>query len=143
MAEELKEAVQRLVDLEAIKVLKARYLRLLDSKQWAELPALFTEDAVVTLSSGRELRGAQGIVDSLAKGLANKQSEHHGHMPEIAFIGPDKASGIWALYEYQLLPDAAHEPPKIAFGYYHDEYERTGEDWKISSMRVVRSSPAH
>jgi hypothetical protein len=143
VADDLQEAVQRLVDLEAIKVLKARYLRLLDTKQWQELPALFTEDAIVTLGSGRELRGAQGIVDSLAKGLAEKQSEHHGHMPEIAFMGPDKASGIWALYEYQLLPEAANEPPKVAFGYYHDEYERAGEDWKISSMRVVRRSPTH
>lgn len=36
-----------LLDLEAIKVLKARYFRAMDTKQWDELRSCFTQDLVL------------------------------------------------------------------------------------------------
>ena len=29
--------------------------------------------------------------------LASAVTVHHGHMPEIALLGPDRATGIWAM----------------------------------------------
>ena len=39
--------VQRLIDIEAIKQLKARYFRAIDRKEWDELGQVFAPDAVL------------------------------------------------------------------------------------------------
>ena len=40
----LEQQVQRLLDIEAIKSLKARYFRCMDCKDWDGLEQCFTED---------------------------------------------------------------------------------------------------
>lgn len=137
MDERLEEVVGRLASLEEIRLLKARYLRFIDQKQWEALPRLFAENAVFTTAAGVEHHSPQGITDFLSKALGdpNKHSEHHGHMPEIEFLEHDRASGIWALYEVSESPG---QPQKILFGHYHDEYVREGGSWKILTTRVVR-----
>jgi hypothetical protein len=39
--------VEQLADIEAIKQLKARYFRLMDTRNWAEFGDVFTRDAVL------------------------------------------------------------------------------------------------
>ena len=43
-------AAERLVELEAIKQLKARYFRLMDTKEWLPFSQVFTDDVVVDVS---------------------------------------------------------------------------------------------
>ena len=81
--------------MEAIKVLKARYFRAVDTKDWAALAELFCVDA--TLDAGVAVRdGVDAIVTTMSSALADVVSVHHGHMPEIT-VGDDRsATGIWA-----------------------------------------------
>ena len=46
------DANQMLLDIEAIKQLKARYFRYVDTKQWDDLKALFTADARWSVDGG-------------------------------------------------------------------------------------------
>ena len=47
-------STQQLLDIEAIKALKARYFRAMDTKQWEELASCFSEDLVANSHDGRE-----------------------------------------------------------------------------------------
>lgn len=47
-------------DIEAIKRLKARYFRLMDTKQWGDFATMFAEDAVMDMSGELERNGVDG-----------------------------------------------------------------------------------
>ena len=47
-------------DIEAIKRLKARYFRLMDTKQWDDFATVFAEDAVMDMSGELERNGVDG-----------------------------------------------------------------------------------
>src|SRR5262245_49360614 len=85
------DAVQRLLDLEAIKQLKARYFRLMDCKQWGEMRGLFTDDA--TIEAAVRFGGPDDFIARVSATLDPCRTVHHGHMPEIVFTGPDSARG--------------------------------------------------
>ena len=70
-------------DLEAIKQLKARYFRLMDTKQWEAFRELFTDDAVMQSTPDPEERfvGGDEIAAKVSRALADAVSVHHGHTP--------------------------------------------------------------
>lgn len=72
-------------DIEAIKRLKARYFRTMDTKDWAGMRAVFADDAVVDTSSsgGGVVEGADAFMAFLSETLRGVVTVHHGHMPEI------------------------------------------------------------
>jgi len=128
--------VQRLLAVEEIKQLKARYFRFLDTKDWAGLASVFTADAVLE-AEGRAREGADNIVGFVAKFLEGAVSVHHGHMPEITITGPDSATGVWAMFDYLQLPT---EPPSElrGYGHYHEEYVREDGVWRIRRLVLTR-----
>ena len=64
------DALQRLLDLEALKGLKARYFRLLDTKQWDEWGQVFARDAVLEVPDADVVqRGRDAIVASVSAAL--------------------------------------------------------------------------
>ena len=83
-------------DVEAIKQLKARYFRTMDTKDWAGMRQVFTDDVVVdtTDSGGGVVTGADAFVAFLQETLAGAVTVHHGHMPEITLTSPTTATGI-------------------------------------------------
>ncbi len=78
-------------DVEAIKQLKARYFRTMDTKDWAGMRRVFTDDVVVdtTDSGGGVVTGADAFLEFLQQTLAGAVTVHHGHMPEIALTSSD------------------------------------------------------
>jgi len=50
---ELEARIRRLEDIEAIRRLKYKYFRCLDSKLWDEFAECFTEDATTSYSDGQ------------------------------------------------------------------------------------------
>ena len=134
---ETDEALQRLLDVEAIKQLKARYFRFLDTKDWDGLAEVFTADAVMD-ADGFVEHGRAEILAFLPKVLDGVVTTHHGHMPEIAITGPDTATGIWAMFDYLTFPG---EPPPTGlrgYGHYHEEYVREPEGWRIRRLTLTR-----
>jgi uncharacterized protein (TIGR02246 family) len=88
-------------DVEAIKRLKARYFRHLDTKQWDRWADVFTEDCELVNPQSRDvpLRGREEIVRVISHNLENAISVHHGHMPEIELLSATEARGVWAMFD--------------------------------------------
>ena len=125
--------------IEAIKQLKARYFRLMDTKQWDAYRQVFTDDMVFYFESGEAPLASSGdeFVAHVRSRLATAISVHHGHMPEIELTSADTARGVWAMFDWVDDPD--HHRAFQGFGHYHEEYRR-GEDgeWRIARLRLSR-----
>jgi uncharacterized protein (TIGR02246 family) len=129
-------ALQRLLDIEEIKQLKARYFRCLDTKDWTGLADVFTADAALE-AEGNVREGRDNIVGFIAKFLDGVVTVHHGHMPEITVTGPDTATGIWAMHDSLVFPT---DPPSAmrGWGHYTEEYVRDDGVWRIRRLLLTR-----
>lgn len=124
-------------DLEAIRQLKARYFRTMDTKDWAEMRKVFADDVVAdtTAAGGIVINGANEFVGFLEETISGATTVHQGHMPEIALTSPTTATGIWALNDLVIWPDGTRLD---GYGHYHETYEKVGDDWRIKSMKLTR-----
>jgi len=124
-------------DLEAIKQLKARYFRTMDTKDWAGMRPVFADDVVVDTSEsgGDVVRGADAFMEFLSETLRDVTTVHHGHMPEIEITSASTAQGVWAMEDHLRWPDGGE---LHGFGHYHETYERVGETWRIQSLKLTR-----
>ncbi|OHT19794.1 nuclear transport factor 2 family protein [Edaphosphingomonas haloaromaticamans] len=141
------DAIERLLAIEEIKTLKARYFRCMDLKDWAGLRAVFTDDLHADFREGTDppnpqalIAGADAYIAMLAPILANITTVHHGHMPEIAFTSPKLATGIWAMEDKLWVGPGATVPYTFLHGYghYHETYRHEADGWRIASVRLTR-----
>jgi hypothetical protein len=125
-----------LEEIEAIKRLKARYFRLMDTKQWDQWGDVFTEDAHLAASPdpNETFHGRADIVKRVSAVLRDARTVHHGHMLEIELTGPDTATGIWAMYDFVDMPQLVLH----GWGHYHEEYAKQGGAWRIRRSRLTR-----
>jgi uncharacterized protein (TIGR02246 family) len=124
-------------DIEAIKQLKARYFRTLDTKDWAGFRAIFTDDLVLDTSAagGNIIEGADEFLEFLIEALAGTVTVHHGHMPEIEVTSPTEATGIWAMEDLVGWPDGTE---LRGYGHYTETYRKTADRWQIKSSALTR-----
>ena len=124
-------------DVEAIKQLKARYFRTMDTKDWSGLRDVFTDDVVIdtTASGGGIVIGADAFLEFLRPALAGTVTVHHGHMPEVRLTSPTTATGVWALHDVILWPDGNRLQ---GYGHYHETYELAGGEWRIKTSTLTR-----
>jgi uncharacterized protein (TIGR02246 family) len=124
-------------DLEAIRQLKARYFRTMDTKDWDGMRQVFTDDLVMdtTASGGGRVEGADEFMAFLRETLADAVTVHHGHMPEITLTSDTTATGIWALEDFIRWPDGT---TLRGSGHYHETYEQAGGQWRIASSTLTR-----
>ena len=127
-------------DIEAIKVLKARYFRMMDTKDWDGLTAVFADDVVidVTNEGGGVTRSAVEYVAFLRLVIEDVITVHHGHMPEIELTSETTASGMWALEDRLWWPEGGPLTSMHGFGHYRETYERTDDGWRIKTMTITR-----
>jgi SnoaL-like domain len=130
--------VARLVAIEAIKQLKARYFRFLDHKRWDDMRDVFTADAFVDTGYGEPAHSGEAFVESLIRDVDPVRTVHHGHMPEIEVLDADHARGIWAMFDYVEVPGDGDRVAFFGYGHYEEEYRREDGTWRISSMRLTR-----
>jgi len=133
--------VQRLVDIEAIKQLKARYFRFMDQKRWDEWAMVFTDDVHMVVPEGEvDTTGRDEVVANLRVILQEVVTVHHGHMPEIEITGPDTATGTWAMEDNLEFPgaDGGASLRLHGFGHYTETYRRTDDGWQIATLRLDR-----
>ncbi|MHB1853982.1 MAG: nuclear transport factor 2 family protein [Acidimicrobiales bacterium] len=122
--------VADLAELRAIEELKYRYLRYLDLKQWDELAGVFTEDATASYAGGNLVfAGRHNILEFLRDALATQLTSHKCHHPEIELQTGGRATGVWALEDVVIDPDAGYTIRGAA--YYSDRYRKEGGAWRI------------
>jgi len=133
-------APEQLLELEAIKQLKARYFRLMDTKQWLPFSQVFTDDVVVDVSHdqhapGGTIRGRADVVDFIRRAVGKATTVHHGHMPEIELLSPTEARGVWAMFDYVEFKPARGIR---GYGHYDEEYRKEEGGWRISKLKLTR-----
>ena len=144
------DAIERLVAIEEIKQLKARYFRCMDTKDWDGFAQVFTADAVMDMSGERDdalvqgdlvPRGATSIAAFVRDAVDAVQTIHQGYMPEIVPTSSSTATGIWAM-EDRIGPAGSRSRMVHGFGHYHETYEKIDGEWKIKSTTLTRLSKA-
>lgn len=128
-------------DVEAIKQLKARYFRLMDTKQWDEMREVFADDVHVDMEAegGGIQESADDFMTMLRQNIEDVVTVHHGHMPEITLTSPTTATGIWAMEDELWWPDGAPIPHLHGYGHYHETYEKGADGaWRIKTMTLTR-----
>jgi hypothetical protein len=133
------EGLDALMDVEAIKQLKARYCRYLDTKAWNQWRTVFADDFVSDTSEagGELIYGADKFVSFTRKniGKASQPTVHQVHAPEIALTSATTARGVWAINDVvRLLPALTLS----AYGHYHETYEKLDGRWHIKTSKLTR-----
>jgi uncharacterized protein (TIGR02246 family) len=124
-------------DLEAIRQLKARYFRTMDTKDWDGMRQVFTADVVMdtTESGGGLVTGADEFLAFLREALDGATTVHQGHMPEIELTSDTTATGVWALNDIVIWPNGMRLD---GYGHYHETYVKDPDGWRIASSKLTR-----
>lgn len=131
-------------DIEAIKNLKARYFRSMDTKQWDGWRQVFAEDGSIDTTEeapGLEVvHGREECIAFVSASLDGVTTCHHGHMPEITLTSATTATGVWAMEDHLWAPEGHPLTFKAMHGYghYHETYEKIDGAWYIKTLKLTR-----
>jgi SnoaL-like domain len=141
------DTAERLVAIEEIKRLKARYFRCMDTKDWDGFTAVFAPDARMDVSGelsgvasdGRGVTTGNRAIAAFVRGsIDNVTTVHHGHMPEIDVTSPTNAAGVWAMEDHLWWPEGSPIATMHGYGHYHETYEKQEGRWLITSTTLTR-----
>ena len=140
------DALRRLLDLEAIRTLKHRYIRCMTQSRWDEMEALLTPDVKTSYSDGKYSFDNRDDLMTFLRGAHDASQTHvlaywHVTMPEITLTSSTGAKGIWAMYHFYLDKPALQQ--QEMFAYYEDRYVKQGDTWLIAATgyrRVMEQS---
>ena len=148
------DTIDRLLAIEEIKQLKARYFRFMDTKDWDGLRTIFCDDAVFAAraslsiegraSEGRAAdsnewihHGGDNIVEFIKRAIGGARTVHHGHCHEVEIVAPTEATGVIAM-EDQIWDEAGQVLNLHGCGHYHETYRWADGRWRILSSRITR-----
>ena len=129
-----------LVELEAIRHMKARRDHAVDQKDWETYANLHTDD-YVAMSIGKDpIIGGKAAAAQLAVQLANVTTVHHCHTSVIEFQDRTHATGVWAMEDNLFWTRNGEKQWLRGFGFYHETYVK-GQDgqWRFSFRRLDRT----
>jgi len=127
--------------IEAIKRVKYRYLRALDTKHWDDFADTLTEDIVGDYGSslGKEhhFTNRRELVEYMRTSMpAGVITEHRVTHPEITVDG-EVAEATWYLQDRVIVPE--YNFMLFGAGFYHDRYRNTPDGWKICATGYDRT----
>jgi len=129
-----------LEDLELIRRVKYAYCRCIDTANVDEVRSLFTEDASVCYVGGTyrfEAQGRDKIVEALSYAFhAEAIAVHNVHHPEIDFVSPSEAAGVWYLKDWFL--DLRRKIITDGTSLYRDRYVKQDGRWLIQHASYER-----
>ena len=143
---------ERLAAIAAIRDLKAKYWRGVDTGDGALVRSILAEDCVLDYM-GCCTDPATGIdhmpqMNVVMRGRDSWQTAnldapslitvHQGHQCEIEVTGPATATGLWAFTDRFFMPPGAPFARLVGYGHYHDTYERAGAAWLLKTTRITR-----
>jgi hypothetical protein len=120
-------------DIEAIKVVQARYCRAADTHDWDLLRTTVTDDFACDTGPG-----GMGLTTGWEAFLERMRSVsivtvHVALLPEIELTSATTATGVWAAQSLAHVPDGATVE---TFGHYHNDYEKADGAWRLRSLRL-------
>ena len=133
-------AIDRLIAIEAIQQLKARYMRCIDTKDLACLhDTVFTPDTELYFKGGDYEIAVKGWpeIEKFYQGAftPKKFGMHNVHTPEITVTG-DTATGIWYLHD--VFVNLEQNTTLQGSALYHDDYVKQNGAWRIAKSTYTR-----
>lgn len=133
-------------EMEAIRQLKARYFRFMDTKAWDAWRDVFAPDVVGVFDNAVSTGGADGhpgpawegvdeLVASVRGAIEDCVTVHHGFTPEITLTSSTTATGVWAMADVVAFPNGYI---LRGAGHYHETYVKAAEVWRIRSIHLTR-----
>jgi len=140
------EGLNRLIAIEQIRNLHARYWRFVDSQNWDAFGALFTADAGFTEHlTGFHCEGAGEIQAAVAAFLNGATTVHHGHQSEIEVHDDGTADAIFVMEDYLIFPPGAVNPGTGApmstlhgYGHYVEKIVKVEGEWRFQQVDLYR-----
>jgi hypothetical protein len=137
----LAAAVARLVAIEEIKLLRARYCRFIDMKLWDDLRPLLHADISLDLSSSNgkpPIVGRDAFVAYVGGRFDEEPSLHLNFLPEIEILSADSATAMWAQEHFLYPLWVKGERHSHGYGWSEDRYEKVDGQWQVRSVRLVQ-----
>lgn len=148
------EPVERLIAIEEIRGLKAKYFRGIDQKDKDLLLGILSEDvtidyrgattdpatgvnAIPSATSGAH-HGREACAEMMITSLVGAVTAHFSGIGEINIIDESRAEAIWPMFDVLRLPDESPVSDLVGYGHYYETYERVGSDWLLKTLRLTR-----
>lgn len=133
MSDTLEQKIQRLIDIEDIKQLKARYASACDDDYNPDkLAPLFAEDAIWDGSILGYAEGRQGIYDFFSASSELVPFAVHQVSNPLIEIDGDRATGQWYLWQPMVFQGAA----LWLSATYADAYVRQNGQWLYQNLKL-------
>lgn len=146
------DALARLIAIEEIRQLKARYFRLMDTRDFDAMTQVFARDVFFDCSegmyytpvggepigmAGAVTRGRDNVMAWIRGAFSEQTGVHHGHCHEITVDSDTEAHGVIAMEDYIRGTD--RKTPYIhATGHYWEKYAFEDGAWRIAETKLTR-----
>lgn len=137
--------IERLLAIEEIKQVKARYFWGLDHKDWdLWRREVWAPDGELHVPEFRAepFVGFDAVIAYVSESVGNQVSVHHGHMPIIDFTSDTSAKVIWAmedrLYRTKEFPLYDGSTFLHGWGHYRETYVKLDTGWRLRTSQLTR-----
>ena len=136
--------IERLVAIQEIKQVKAKYFWGLDHKDWdLWRREVWAPDARLEVPEVDEVHEPlEKVIEAVSSQVGDQVSVHHGHQPIITFTSDTEARVIWAmedrLYRSKEYPLHDGSTWLHGFGHYHETYVKLDVGWRLRTTRLTR-----
>jgi hypothetical protein len=146
------DVIGRLAAVQAIRQVKARYFRGVDTCDGDLVRSILAEDCVLDYrgcctdpATGTDFIPAMNVV---LKGRANWLSDgmsrfgivsvHQGHDADIVILDDTHATGIWTMTDRLWFPPGGDVALMTGYGHYHETYTKVEDRWLLQTTRITR-----
>jgi hypothetical protein len=137
----------RVLAIEEIHQLKARYMRCMDTKDWVCWGGVFAPNFHFKAGNLEWHSGKEMVQSTHLTGLFDRvKTVSHAYTPEIEILSPTTAKGTWSVDFLHYWPAGtgttagneivAQGQWNHTDGYYHDTYIKIGGRWFIQSEEI-------
>src|SRR3954467_4158295 len=143
--------VEKLVAINEIREVMARYARHADHKEFEALAGLFTPDGTFTPhkvdgSVWMHMEGRDGIATTISESVGNAQVLHQLFSFETEMHSPTSATSVVSMADMLIRPDgdpvASHENTDFktmhGYGHYHGAFVKVDGRWYIKTLVQTR-----
>jgi len=131
-----------LLAYEEIRMVKSRYCRLIDTKQWEALKDVFAPDAVADFSTEGNpipvLEGRDTIVRVFEDLVDPAVTVHQVHSADIELLSATEARVLSPMEDYVTFPEGSEHKSFHGYGYYHETFVQLEGRWYIKHTRLER-----
>lgn len=138
---ELEQRIQKLEDIEAIRLLKARYFHACDRKDIETIKQCFALGNInIDYGAIGQFTRREDFIEVYREMACHNHivDMHHGHNAQIELISPLEAQGRWDLYFHQI--DNQHQTQTQLAGYYDDIYQKRDGRWYLVYCKFTVTS---